>query len=138
MWIVLNKMYVLIIDCSGELIYFIMTTCICVYEMYVVMNCLIWSLLFIIIFVHFVKQNVQCHYWLFRWIHIVIMTTYICVYEMYVVMNYLIWSLIFIIIFIHFVKKKCVLTNDCSGELIFFSRQCTFVYAKCMLSSIVI
>ena len=106
MYILLNKKYVVIIDCSGELIYLIMTTYICVYEMYVVMNGITWSLIFIIISVHFVKQKVRFNYWLFRWIHIVIMTTYICVCEMYVVMNCLTWSLIFIIIFVNCVKQN--------------------------------
>ena len=40
-YILLNKKYVVIIACSGELIFFIMTTYICVCEMYVVINCLV-------------------------------------------------------------------------------------------------
>ena len=102
----LNKKYVVIIDCSGKLIFFIMTTYICVYEMYVVMNCLTWLLIFIIILVHFVKQKVRFNYWLLRWINMCFMTTYICVCEMYVVTNCLTWSLIFIIIFVNCVKQN--------------------------------
>ena len=48
--------------CCHLLIFFIMTTYICVYETYVVMDCLIRSLIFIIIFVHFVQQKVRCNY----------------------------------------------------------------------------
>ena len=99
---------------------FIMTTYICVYEMYVVMNCLIWSLIFIIIFVHFVKQNVRSHCWLFRWINIFIMSMYICVCEIYVVVNCHILCILYhlqiklinnFLFFIVFVKK-------CGGMII--------------------
>ena len=86
--------------------------------------------------VHFVKQKLRCHYWLFRWINIFyhdnvhLCIRNVCCHELsHLIIN------IYHHVSVHFVKQNV----RCHYWLLRFnllllSRQHTFVYTKCMLS----